>query len=185
MKPTTFFATLGSALTVALLALAFSSSANANSSAATATADEAASTNAASSKVHKASASSEAKQMLRSIADSARAYRMDSSNFNQGMVPMPPSFPSSTASTPAASCCASGGLCTSDKATWSSPEWQALNFSIEGEHRFAYRVETSEDGSSFIATATADLNCDGNITTFEVRGSMSGGDPVLSDITEL
>lgn len=62
------------------------------------------------------------------------------------------------------------------------PTWHALHFKITDPHRFAYQYDSSGEGNdaSFTASAWADLDFDGEVSTFvrfatveqmEVRGS--------------
>jgi hypothetical protein len=58
--------------------------------------------------------------------------------------------------------------------TWDHPTWQALHFraSAEGEpHAFAFAFD-SRGPQSYVATAHGDLDGDGVLSTFEMRGQV-------------
>jgi hypothetical protein len=57
--------------------------------------------------------------------------------------------------------------------TWDSPTWKALDFRAAPEgipHAYSFAFDSSNGG--FIARARGDLDGDGVLSTFEVRGSM-------------
>jgi hypothetical protein len=59
--------------------------------------------------------------------------------------------------------------------TWDAPTWKALAFrpSEEGvPHAYAFSFE-SASGRSFVAQARGDLDGDGLLSTFEVRGALA------------
>lgn len=64
---------------------------------------------------------------------------------------------------------------------WELPPWQALGFRPVGDgvpHAFAYAFDS--DATSFVARAHGDLDGDGILSTFEVRGvAPDGGPPAL------
>lgn len=64
---------------------------------------------------------------------------------------------------------------------WDHLTWRALGFRLEHEHAFAFRFDSSyervEDAARFSARAHADLDGDGTISTFEVRGERKGAEP--------
>jgi len=62
--------------------------------------------------------------------------------------------------------------------TWDHPSWNALAFRPcpEGTphaYAFAFTSSLGADGSSFVATSRGDLDGDGVLSTFEIRGSAS------------
>jgi hypothetical protein len=72
------------------------------------------------------------------------------------------------AATPAATCCAAGGVfeCPANPFAWQGVQtWDELGFSIATEHRCAYSY-TGTTGYSATAVATCDLDYDG--TTVDV-----------------
>jgi type II secretory pathway pseudopilin PulG len=63
--------------------------------------------------------------------------------------------------------------------TWDHPTWQALSFRASPEgvpHSYSFSFESS-DGATFIAQARGDLDGDGILSTFEIRGEMQGDTP--------
>jgi hypothetical protein len=83
------------------------------------------------------------------------------------------SLPPDSGTTPfLGSCCANWPdmVCDPDPAVWSSPTWTALGFSITTRHRFVYSF--AAPGSSFLARAHADLDCDGSYSTYEISGDV-------------
>lgn len=85
-------------------------------------------------------------------------------------------FPSSTGPTPAASCCTEPGeMCLTTTADWEDPTWVGLDFSIADPHRFQYTYQSGGQGPGaiFTARANADLDCDGEFSTFERTGIIS------------
>ena len=115
----------------------------------------------------------EARGQLEKIYTSARAYYLDPIYATpQDMNPLPPQFPNSEPITPAVTCCATGGRCIPDKALWDTPTWDALHFAMVDPHYFRYRFESTGSGNdaTFIAYAHADLDCDGELSTFSTYG---------------
>lgn len=79
-------------------------------------------------------------------------------------------FPSSAPLTPAAP--PRGGKATDPPGTWDGPTWSALAFRPAPEgvpHAYAFSFE-SPGGSTFVSQARGDLDGDGLLSTFEVRG---------------
>lgn len=76
------------------------------------------------------------------------------------------------------------GVLVKDAQGWEHPTWRELGIRESG-HAFAYRFQ-SENGpkvASFIATAHADLDGDGLVSTFTLRGAMEEGHhPTLAPI---
>jgi hypothetical protein len=85
-----------------------------------------------------------------------------------------------TALTPTTPCCKQGGTCAPNPADWSDPAWKALEMSIDEPYRFQYSYE-SDGKTSFTASATADLDCDGHPTTMSVHGSLENGNVRITD----
>lgn len=78
--------------------------------------------------------------------------------------------------TPSQPCCRPGGMtrCPSDPAAWDAvPVWSQLNFKLSDSHYFRYSFES--DGTSFLARAVGDLDCDTNTAAFELQGSAADG----------
>ena len=60
--------------------------------------------------------------------------------------------------------------------TWDGATWQALSFrpSAEGvPHAYAFSFESTAGGTAFVAQARGDLDGDGVLSTFEIRGHAS------------
>ena len=100
-------------------------------------------------------------------------------SFAEGRPPAD-AFPPSAALTPSAP--PRGTLQIDPPGTWDSPTWQALAFrpANEGEpHAFSFGFDSGHaSGRSFFAAhAHADLDGDGAVSTFEVRGHASVDEP--------
>jgi type IV pilus assembly protein PilA len=115
---------------------------------------------------------------IRKIYENSRSYFFDERMRQGSTTALSPQFPDSEALTPAADCCFSpGGKCPADgPATWQTPTWQGLNFSVDDPHyyRFAYESTGTAGagvGSVFTARAVGDLDCDGTFSTFEMIGT--------------
>jgi prepilin-type N-terminal cleavage/methylation domain-containing protein len=124
-------------------------------------------------------------------------FRSAVSYFNQEQVDrgasataLIPQFPASQSATPGyCNTCAAepDGRC--DPAAygaddWDTPSWQALNFAISDRHYFVYEFEAGDptgdngEGAIFTARANADLDADGDCSTFERAAIVtSDGDP--------
>ncbi len=62
--------------------------------------------------------------------------------------------------------------------TWDTPAWKALDFRPAAEgvpHASAFSF--ASDGASFVAQARGDLDGDGVLSTFEIRGFARSGEP--------
>jgi hypothetical protein len=81
-----------------------------------------------------------------------------------GRVPPVPAGP-----TPTTSCCDQGGTCAPDAATWDSPGWRALQFTIDGAYRYTYQYTPAPDGRSAVLRATGDVDCDGKLARYELK----------------
>lgn len=64
---------------------------------------------------------------------------------------------------------------------WEHLTWRSLGFRIEEPHAFAFKFESQLDPTTqvmrFVATAHGDLDGDGMLSTFEVRGERVPGQP--------
>jgi type IV pilus assembly protein PilA len=112
----------------------------------------------------------EAKQQLKKIADSAKIYYMEGAG----------QFPVSADLTPAESCCAGeGGKCDPVAAQWSDEAeegtlgWRQLDFSMDDPHLYRYQFASDNAASpkTFTATAQGDLDCDEVESTFTLTGT--------------
>jgi hypothetical protein len=64
--------------------------------------------------------------------------------------------------------------------TWDHPTWRLLGFRFTNPHAFAFSFESqcNQQQASFLATAHGDLDGDGLLSTFEIRGSVKAdGEP--------
>lgn len=118
--------------------------------------------------------SSEADIHLDKIALGARSYYLDPA-IVAGAVTAAPRFPPTVAQTPALPCCiGSSDRCAPEPTQWTSPSWQALQFSLDEPHYYRYEFISSGAGvgAKFTARATGDLDCDGIYSTFERDGEV-------------
>jgi len=114
----------------------------------------------------------EAPYNLEKIYNSARVYYIDDqAQAKIGVVAR--TFPASVGPTPTVNCCANPSKrCEPDASLWMDESWRALNFSMDDPHyfRYAFTSTGSGTGASFIARAHADLDCDGDLSTFSMAG---------------
>lgn len=85
-------------------------------------------------------------------------------------------FPDSAPLTPATP--PRGAKEVSPPGTWELPVWRALDFTPVAEgapHAYAYAFDSQ--ASAFVARAHGDLDGDGILSTFEVRGLIAPGQP--------
>jgi hypothetical protein len=92
-------------------------------------------------------------------------------------------FPESAPLTPAAP--PRGKKEADPPGTWDGATWKALAFrpSPEGvPHAYAFSFESSSGGTAFVAQARGDLDGDGILSTFEIRGhaKRAGEKPALA-----
>jgi hypothetical protein len=91
--------------------------------------------------------------------------------------PQPLSFPPSAPLTPAE--VPRGVSATDPPETWEHLTWRSLRFGFDAPHRFAFQFDSAFDPQSdvmrFVATAHGDLDGDGVVSTFEVRGERLPG----------
>ena len=62
--------------------------------------------------------------------------------------------------------------------TWSGPTWTALAFRPAAEgvpHAYSFSFESTSGGTAFVAQARGDLDGDGVLSTFEIRGRSGHG----------
>jgi hypothetical protein len=63
--------------------------------------------------------------------------------------------------------------------TWEGPTWKALAFRAAAEgvpHAYSFSFESAGAGSAFVAQSRGDLDGDGILSTFEIRGDARRGD---------
>lgn len=97
-------------------------------------------------------------------------------------------FPATEAPlTPATACCAqnAGGKrrCAATPSDWAAPAWRELDFAPDRDHDFQYAYKPDPGGQGFHAYAVGDLDCDGTFVTYELRGEVKSGTPVIQ-VTE-
>ena len=59
--------------------------------------------------------------------------------------------------------------------SWETPAWKALGFRPVAEgvpHSYSFSFESTTGGAAFVAQARGDLDGDGVLSTFEIRGHM-------------
>lgn len=111
---------------------------------------------------------SEAELNLGAIEKAAKVLVIENAAFPVGEVGL----------TPAQSCCELGARdrkCPADPSRWSDPIWAALDFMPYEPHYFQYAYRGTATG--FVATAVGDLDCDGNMATYTLEGTMVDGVP--------
>jgi len=86
------------------------------------------------------------------------------------------------AATPAATCCAAGGVtkCPANAAAWNGvAAWDELDFSVTEDHYFVYSY-TGTTGQDYTAVAAGDLDCDTVMVSYTLAGTSNGGSPSSS-----
>jgi type IV pilus assembly protein PilA len=107
----------------------------------------------------KKSKTTEAKEHLKKLADSAKTYYMEGSG----------DFPSAAGPSPAKTePCADGGKAEPEATFWSASGWKALDFAMDDPHYFSYEFASTD--TSFTASAYGDLDCDTEYSTFSLVG---------------
>jgi hypothetical protein len=117
----------------------------------------------------------EAEQLIRKLSDGALAYYHNPTQ--PGLAPVPKQLPSVSVgpTPPVGACCIQGGRCAPDPTLWDHPTWQALTFSIDDSHYYSYEYEVIDGGEAYVVRAIGDLDCDGVVSTFEMRGMVTEG----------
>jgi hypothetical protein len=91
--------------------------------------------------------------------------------------PQPISFPPSAPLTPAE--VPRGGPAEDPPNAWEHLTWRSLDFRFDAPHNFAFRFDSALDNDTgamrFVAAAHGDLDGDGRLSTFEVRGERVPG----------
>lgn len=89
----------------------------------------------------------------------------------------PPSAPLTPAEVPR------GVLAEAEPDAWEHLTWRSLRFRMDRPHAFSYRFDSHYDPatkvSRFVATAHGDLDGDGSLSTFQVRGERQEGAAAL------
>ncbi len=106
------------------------------------------------------------------MAGAHQYYDADLYDKNGKLLPnrFPPSVPLTPAGGPPC-----GKHATTPQAVWDKQGWGTMKFSPTNPHRYAYSFASSGTGatSTYTARAHGDLDCDGVLSTFEIRGSVN------------
>lgn len=90
-------------------------------------------------------------------------------------ISFPPSAPLTPSQVPR------GTRSTDPPEVWEHLTWKCLSFRFEDPHAFSFKFDSELDPATqamrFIATAHGDLDGDGTLSTFEVRGERLPGQP--------
>ena len=110
----------------------------------------------------------EAVEALDKIKVGARQFYVSDHWDEQGNL-LPKRFPTTTARTPAQVPC---GKHFSSADIWGKEGWKGLHFALTDPHYYAYEFKSSGTGKDAVYTARAfgDLDCDGRLSTYEIRG---------------
>ena len=87
-----------------------------------------------------------------------------------GKVPPLPAGP-----TPLPNCCEQGGVCAEDPTRWKTPGWEALQFTIDDDHRYTYQYVPDPSGRFAVIRAIGDLDCNDVTSLYEVKVEIDGG----------
>jgi hypothetical protein len=119
---------------------------------------------------HTAGRKTEATLMLNKIGKNAKRVFGEIGAFPTGKVGL----------SPATVCCSGqGAKCPVDAKAWADPVWQNLEFTIDEPHSFQYTYQ-GDGGKTFTATAVGDLDCDTNMITYKLEGSVDpSGNPTV------
>ncbi len=111
-----------------------------------------------------ASKLSEPVEYLDRLVSNAVAY----ANSKPHDISFPPSVPLTPAEVPR------GVRVTDPPEIWEHLTWRALDFRVDEPHAFSFRFDSEVDPAThavrFVATAHGDLDGDGKLSTFQVRG---------------
>jgi hypothetical protein len=108
--------------------------------------------------------SREAENLLNVLAE-----RVATAVATTGKVPPAPAGP-----TPQPSCCEQGGTCKPDAAIWNVQGWRELSFSVDNAYRYTYQYVPDASGQSAVLRATGDLDCDGEMSLYELKLTVKG-----------
>ena len=127
----------------------------------------------------------EARQQLEKISAGARIYYSEEQRDPSSFSPIPAQFPGTIGLTPGVPCCDQPGKkCAADVTEWAQSSWKALKFAMDDPHFFMYEFQSSgvDNAAEFTAMAHADLDCDGEMSTFISRGEIqfNGADVTAS-----
>jgi hypothetical protein len=74
---------------------------------------------------------------------------------------------------PGACCETPQKKCMPDPEAWKHAGWQAIFFELSDPHYYSYELVV--EPGAFVARAVGDLDCDGELATFELRGTAEPG----------
>jgi len=115
------------------------------------------------------SKTAEAQVNLRSIATSV-VFAAEDVPIGADGTAQPPKLASVPLTPPAGECCKHPkGKCPAGTGEWKQPGWQAVHFELADPHYYSYELVV--DPSGFVVRAVGDLDCDGDLATFELRGT--------------
>lgn len=117
------------------------------------------------------SKAAEAKVNLAGIARSVRYAREEGQSIGPDGT-LQPFVLSAAPLTPAdGPCCKQPkGRCPGGSEEWQHPSWKAIGFELSDPHYYAYELVV--DPTGFVAKAQGDLDCDGERSTYELRGRL-------------
>jgi type IV pilus assembly protein PilA len=122
----------------------------------------------------------EAPPNIKKIFDGAKGYFERGAVVDRTGAIQLHTFPGTAAITPVAACCGQpGDRCHAS--TWVDATWQAVGFEISDPHFFRYRFDSSDAGTSakFTVGAHADLDCDGDYSTYERTAKVDAANRVV------
>ncbi len=113
----------------------------------------------------------EASDGLDKIKAGARLY-FQADHYDSNGNLLPKRFPASTHTVPPAPPC--GRTVSTPATVWDKAGWGKLQFAITDRHRYSYSFVSAGTNTRAVYTARAlgDLDCDGKLSTFELRGSI-------------
>jgi type II secretory pathway pseudopilin PulG len=86
--------------------------------------------------------------------------------------------------TPSTPCCEfPDRRCPVDIDAWMQKPWDSFGFEIDEPTSFQYSYQAS--GDTFTLRAVGDLDCDGNIVTYQIIGNTASGQPMGGPIERL
>lgn len=94
--------------------------------------------------------------------------------------PLVEAYPESVPLTPAV--VPAGSRVLDPPGTWDHPTWRLLDFQFDVPHSYSFSFESKngQDVASFVARANGDLDGDGSLSEFEIRGeTRAGGTPTV------
>ena len=122
----------------------------------------------------------EATEMLDLIKKGSASYYTTPRSQKDTGIKVACQFPASVVLTPigGSSCCAAGldtdddERCDAKPSAWNNATWSAIKFAVTDQHYFQYAYASSGtmNSAKFTATANADLDCDGTMSTFQLVG---------------